>query len=162
MLKLSMSWWLLPPPRYWRNGTTQLSDSKIRSNCLNARFESEPLKATLATDSCIGAMISPNTPGKPKEISKILTHGKKTTLKWLRLWLCPAAPCDGRTRGHQRSLGLPWGRHGGCQCCHCQVCYGSWSSAIHWLSSGEGKCHNKLETQIFVVNSNICELFAFR
>ena len=27
------------------------------------RFESEPLKATLATDSCIGAMISPNTPG---------------------------------------------------------------------------------------------------
>ena len=26
-------------------------------------FESEPLKATLATDSCIGAMISPNTPG---------------------------------------------------------------------------------------------------
>jgi len=26
-------------------------------------FESEPLKATLATDSCIGAMISPDTPG---------------------------------------------------------------------------------------------------
>ena len=27
------------------------------------RFESEPLKAALATDSCIGAMISPSTPG---------------------------------------------------------------------------------------------------
>ena len=27
------------------------------------RFESEPLKASLATDSCIGAMISPSTPG---------------------------------------------------------------------------------------------------
>eukprot|EP00092_Neocalanus_flemingeri_P033858 GFUD01036819.1.p1 GENE.GFUD01036819.1~~GFUD01036819.1.p1 ORF type:complete len:586 (+),score=126.61 GFUD01036819.1:107-1864(+) len=30
---------------------------------LNKWFESEPLKATLATDSCIGAMISPDTPG---------------------------------------------------------------------------------------------------
>jgi len=30
---------------------------------LDKWFESEPLKATLATDSCIGAMISPNTPG---------------------------------------------------------------------------------------------------
>lgn len=30
---------------------------------LNKWFESEPLKATLATDACIGAMISPNTPG---------------------------------------------------------------------------------------------------
>ena len=30
---------------------------------LDKWFESEPLKATLATDACIGAMISPNTPG---------------------------------------------------------------------------------------------------
>jgi len=30
---------------------------------LDKWFESEPLKATLATDSCIGAMISPDTPG---------------------------------------------------------------------------------------------------
>ena len=30
---------------------------------LNNWFESEPLKATLATDACIGAMISPKTPG---------------------------------------------------------------------------------------------------
>lgn len=30
---------------------------------LDKWFESEPLKATLATDSCIGAMISPETPG---------------------------------------------------------------------------------------------------
>ena len=30
---------------------------------LDGWFESEPLKATLATDACIGAMISPNTPG---------------------------------------------------------------------------------------------------
>ena len=30
---------------------------------LDKWFESEPLKATLATDSCIGAMISPSTPG---------------------------------------------------------------------------------------------------
>ena len=28
---------------------------------LNKWFESEPLKATLATDACIGAMISPGT-----------------------------------------------------------------------------------------------------
>lgn len=30
---------------------------------LNRWFESEPLKATLATDSVIGAMISPEIPG---------------------------------------------------------------------------------------------------
>lgn len=30
---------------------------------LNKWFESEPLKATLATDAVIGAMISPETPG---------------------------------------------------------------------------------------------------
>ena len=30
---------------------------------LDSWFESEPLKATLATDSCIGAMISPASPG---------------------------------------------------------------------------------------------------
>jgi len=30
---------------------------------LDKWFESEPLKATLATDSCIGAMLSPSTPG---------------------------------------------------------------------------------------------------
>ena len=30
---------------------------------LDKWFESEPLKATLATDACIGAMMSPNTPG---------------------------------------------------------------------------------------------------
>ena len=30
---------------------------------LNEWFESEPLKATLATDSVIGALISPNSPG---------------------------------------------------------------------------------------------------
>merc|ERR1712137_948387 len=30
---------------------------------LDKWFESEPLKASLATDSCIGAMISPSTPG---------------------------------------------------------------------------------------------------
>ena len=30
---------------------------------LNQWFESEPLKATLATDSLIGAMMGPNTPG---------------------------------------------------------------------------------------------------
>ncbi|KAF2366304.1 Amine oxidase [Trinorchestia longiramus] len=33
------------------------------SRILNHWFESEPLKATLATDSVIGAFISPNTPG---------------------------------------------------------------------------------------------------
>jgi len=30
---------------------------------LNRWFESEPLKATLSTDSCIGAMMSPYSPG---------------------------------------------------------------------------------------------------
>lgn len=30
---------------------------------LNAWFESEPLKATLATDAVIGAMLSPKLPG---------------------------------------------------------------------------------------------------
>ena len=30
---------------------------------LNQWFESEPLKATLVTDSLIGAMMGPNTPG---------------------------------------------------------------------------------------------------
>jgi phytoene dehydrogenase-like protein len=30
---------------------------------LDKWFESEPLKATLATDACIGAMISPSMPG---------------------------------------------------------------------------------------------------
>lgn len=38
------------------------------SKILDRWLESEPLKATLATDSVIGAMISPNTPGSGYEI----------------------------------------------------------------------------------------------
>ncbi len=37
---------------------------------LNKWFESEPLKATLATDACIGAMISPGT--EYKKLDKII------------------------------------------------------------------------------------------
>jgi len=43
-------------------------------------FESEPLKATLATDAVIGAMTSPNTPGS----GYVLFHhvmGQVRTLK---------------------------------------------------------------------------------
>ncbi|XP_014673155.1 PREDICTED: pyridine nucleotide-disulfide oxidoreductase domain-containing protein 2-like isoform X4 [Priapulus caudatus] len=40
------------------------------SKILNQWFDSEPLKATLATDSVIGAMISPDTPGS----SYVLLH----------------------------------------------------------------------------------------
>lgn len=35
----------------------------LLSQVLNQWFESEPLKATLATDAVIGAMMSPHTPG---------------------------------------------------------------------------------------------------
>ena len=40
-----------------------VSFSPCNLKILDKWFESEPLKATLATDSVIGAMISPKTPG---------------------------------------------------------------------------------------------------
>lgn len=46
------------------------------SKILDRWLESEPLKATLATDSVIGAMISPNTPGSGYEIVLAIMRNK--------------------------------------------------------------------------------------
>lgn len=45
-----------PPPQAWRSPF-------LPGQILDQWFESEPLKATLATDAVIGAMASPHTPG---------------------------------------------------------------------------------------------------
>lgn len=53
---------------------------------LDRWLESEPLKATLATDSVIGAMISPNTPGSGYgDVFTVIS--KQTIISYLYIYL---------------------------------------------------------------------------
>ncbi|XP_076058041.1 pyridine nucleotide-disulfide oxidoreductase domain-containing protein 2-like [Oratosquilla oratoria] len=63
-------------------------------------FESEPLKATLATDSVIGAMISPSTPGS----GYVLLHHVMAALAGVRgAWGYPEGGMGGVTQAMARS-----------------------------------------------------------
>lgn len=53
------------------------------SKILDRWFESEPLKAALATDSVIGAMISPHTPGSGSEVCICTLYHTKTNVRFL-------------------------------------------------------------------------------
>ncbi len=61
------------------------------SKVLDKWFESEPLKATLATDACIGAMTSPKCPGSGyvslnRDCVKHLGGGGGGGGRWEKLW----------------------------------------------------------------------------
>ena len=51
------------PGRIAARRATEMMGAKYICKHSTLRFESEPVRAALATDSCIGAMISPSTPG---------------------------------------------------------------------------------------------------
>ena len=83
---------------------------------LNRWFESEPLRATLATDAVIGAMTSPSNPGSGwdpfSERSKLQAWLQRPAEKTLMLWSCLEGMCSctmwweswRRRRGH----GVMW------------------------------------------------------
>jgi hypothetical protein len=76
------------------------------SKILDKWFESEPLKATLATDSVIGAMVSPKmAAGKSPHVFHY-----KISRQYRQL--CPPAPRDGRSGRVQGRVGVCGGRHG--------------------------------------------------
>lgn len=110
---------------------------------LNRWFESEPLKATLATDGVIGAMISPSNPGSGWVTS--LSHPElqfhcvsvnaphtRADIADLALKVCAAAPCDGRAGEGERRMGLCGGRHGWGVSGHRQLGSISWCRHFHW------------------------------
>lgn len=95
------------------------------SKILTQWFDSEPLRATLATDGVIGAMTSPSNPGSGWET--FLAHHYKCTgaelnANGLSNKVRTLAPRNGGTGERERSMGLCGGRHGRCVPCYSKGC----------------------------------------